>query len=382
VTPDRSSPSRAPGPGPDLPFDLDYPRLLLVGLVVAVLVGVLVAGTTSAAAFGVYNPGWEGVSELRGVAEGAGAEPVVVTDASRYATAEPERTVAVVLSPDRAYTDREAARVRAFVRAGGTLVVAEDFGPNADPLLAAVGAGTRFDGALLRDERSAWRSPAMPVAPDVTNRSATPYTEGVGAITLNYGTVLDPGPNATVLVRSSPFGYLDVDGDGSLDDDESLGSRPVVAVEPVGEGRVVAVSDPSVFLNAMLERPGNRRFARNLFEAGDRVLLDHSTSTVPPLSAALLAVRSSPALGFAVAGAVLSLVGAWGTGWVGRFSALVSTRVPWAGRRRTGSRTGVDVDADALVAHVRRRHPDWDPDRVRRVAQGVLPDPDERREDE
>jgi hypothetical protein len=132
----------------------------------------------------------------------------------------------------------------------------------------------------------------------------------------------------------------------------------------------------------MLERPGNRRFARNLFDTGDRVLLDHSTSTVPPLSAALLAVRSSPVVGFALAATVLSLVGAWGAGLVGRFSALASARLPWTGRRRTGPRTGVDVDADALVAHVRRRHPDWDPDRVRRVAQGVLPDPDERREDE
>jgi hypothetical protein len=379
VTPDRPSPADV---DPDFDFDLDYPRLLLAGLVLAVLVGLVVAGTTSAAAFGVYNPGWEGVSELRGVAADAGTEPEVVTNVSRYATADPGTTVAIVLSPDRAYTDREAARVRAFVRSGGTLVVAEDFGPNADPLLAAVGAETRFDGALLRDERAEWRTPAMPVAPEVTNRSATPYTEGVTALALNYGTTLDPGPNATVLVRSSPFSYLDVDGNGAIDDEESLGARPVVAVEPVGEGRVVAVSDPSVFLNAMLDREGNRRFARNLLGAGDRVLLDHSTSTVPPLSAAFLAVRSSPLLGFALAATVLSLVGAWGTGWVGRLSALASARLPWTGRRRADPRTGVDVDADALVAYIRRRHPDWDEARVRRVAQGVLPDRDERREDE
>ncbi|MEF8789288.1 MAG: DUF4350 domain-containing protein [Haloarculaceae archaeon] len=370
---------REPGPA------LDYPRLLLAGLAVAVLVGVVVAGTTSAAAFGVYNPGWEGTSELRGVAEAAGADPGVVTNASRYGTVEPAGTVAVVLSPDRAYTDREAARIRTFVRAGGTLVVGEDFGSNGGPLLAAVGAGTRFDGALLRDERSEWRSPAMPVATGVTNRSATPYTEGVGTLTLNYGTALDPGPNATVLVRSSPFAYLDADGDGSLDDGESLEARPVVAVEPVGEGRVVAVSDPSVFLNGMLDREGNRRFARNLLGAGDRALFDQSGSTVPPLSAALLLVRSSPALGFGVAAAVLSLVGAWGLGWVGRLGSWLRTRASRAGRgadRPTEDGAGADVDADALVAYLRRRHPDWDEDRARRVAQGVLPAREQRREDE
>lgn len=375
--PPADPPSR---PGPD------YPRLLLAGLALAVLVGVLAAGTTSAAAFGVYNPGWEGTSELRGVAEGAGAEPEVIANVSRYETVDPETTVAVVLSPDRAYTEREATRVRAFVRAGGTLVVAEDFGPNADPLLAAVGAGTRFDGALVRDERSEWRSPAMPVVPEVTNRSATPYTDGVGSLTLNYGTTLDPGSNATILVRSSPFSYHDTNGNGTIDPGESLAARPIVAVEPVGEGRVVAVSDPSAFLNAMLQREGNRRFARNLFGAADRVLIDASGSTVPPLSAALLVVRSSPTLQFALAAAALSLVGAWGAGLTVGLRAALLARLP--GGRRGAERPDADrspptgADVDALVAHVRRRHPDWDEARVRRVAQGVLPAPDERRGDE
>jgi len=291
--------------------------------------------------------------------------------------------VAVVLSPDRAYTDREAARVRAFVRDGGSLVVAEDFGSNADPLLDAVGAGTGFDGTLLRDERSEWRSPAMPVATGVTNRSETPYTEEVSALTLNYGTALEPGPNATVLVRSSPFAYLDADGDGSLGGNESLGARPVVAVEPVGEGRVVAVSDASVFLNAMLEREGNRRFALNLLGSGERVLVDASHSTVPPLSAALVAVRSSPLLGFGLAVVVFSLVGAWGAGWTRRLRSLVPGSLPWGGRRGADRPVpSEDVAVDALVAYLRRRHPDWEEDRVRRVAQGVLPDGAERREDE
>ena len=373
--------SSSPTPAPD--FDLDYPRLLLVGLSLAVLVGLVVAGTTSAAAFGAFNPGWEGTSELRGLAEEAGTEHGVAVNTSRYATVDPGTTVAVVLSPDRAYTDREAARVRAFVRDGGSLVVAEDFGSNADPLLDAVGAGTGFDGTLLRDERSEWRSPAMPVATGVTNRSETPYTEEVSALTLNYGTALEPGPNATVLVRSSPFAYLDADGDGSLGGNESLGARPVVAVEPVGEGRVVAVSDASVFLNAMLEREGNRRFALNLLGSGERVLVDASHSTVPPLSAALVAVRSSPLLGFGLAVVVFSLVGAWGAGWTRRLRSLVPGSLPWGGRRGADRPVpSEDVAVDALVAYLRRRHPDWEEDRVRRVAQGVLPDGAERREDE
>jgi hypothetical protein len=193
-------------------------------------------------------------------------------------------------------------------------------------------------------------------------------------------------------VRSSTFSYLDANGNGRPDGNETLASYPVVAVEPVGEGRVVAVSDASVFLNAMLERDGNRRFARNLLGSRERVLLDASHSTLPPLSAALVAIRSSPVLGFGLGVAVLSLVGAWGAGWTGRLRGVFTALLPGGDRRGTdperGDRRGggrpasPGVDVDALTAYVRRRHPDWDEDRVRRVAQGVLPDGDERRQDE
>jgi hypothetical protein len=204
----------------------------------------------------------------------------------------------------------------------------------------------------------------------------------VGSLTLNHGTTLEPGANATVLVRSSTFSYLDRNANGAIDPEESLAARPVVAVEPVGEGRVVAVSDPSVFLNAMLEREGNRRFARNLLGSGDRVLLDVSHSTVPPLSAAVLAVRSSPGLGFALAVGTLSAVWAWGVGWTGRLRRALLVRLPGTGRPRADSPGPSAADVDALVAHLQRRHPSWDEARVRRVAQGVLPGRDERREDE
>lgn len=48
----------------------------------------------------------------------------------------------MVLSPDKPYTDARTERLREFVRRGGTLVIAEDFGPNDNALLEGVGAST------------------------------------------------------------------------------------------------------------------------------------------------------------------------------------------------------------------------------------------------
>lgn len=294
----------APGP-----TTLGYPRALLVTLALAVVATLVVAAGTSTAAFGAYNPRWDGAADLRATADAAGTDSEVVLNTSRYGEVQPRDTVAIVLSPDERYGPTEAARLRRFVRTGGTLVVAEDFGPHANPLLAAVGADARFEGSLLRDERYNFRSPSMPVARNVSDHS---LLTGVNALTLNHGTVVEPN-GATVLANSSGFGYLDTGRNGQLDDDESLSSYPVATVEPVGEGRVVAVSDPSLFINVMLDRPGNRQFVRNLFAAHDLAVLDYShAGRLPVLAVALLVVRRTPTLQVALGLAGLAAVGAWG----------------------------------------------------------------------
>lgn len=343
------------------------PRAILVVFAAVTFLALAVAASTSGTAFGAYNPAWDGASDLRERARAADTGSTIVRDVDEYPTGPAaDGTVAVILSPDTPYTGAEIDRLRAFLRAGGTLVVAEDFGPHGNSLLADLGAGMRFDGRIVRDERYSYRSPAMPVARNVTAEGQ--LTAGVDRLTLNHGTVLIPGANATTLVSTSEFAYLDGNRNGELDDAEVLATRPVAAVEPVGTGRVIAVADPSLFINAMLDRSGNRAFVTNLFLASDRALLDYSHSAgVPPLAAALLAVRRSGLLQAGIGLAGVGAVAAWGAG----------LRVPLA--RRLGRRSGTDtgsggpvMDAEAMTAYLTRRHPEWDAERVRRVTQGVL----------
>jgi len=333
------------------------PPALLAVLTGTLLVALVFGATTTTAAFGAYNPAWDGASDLQAQADAVDSESKLAVNTSVYTAVDPNETVAVIITPDEQYGPRDIARVRQFVSSGGTLVVAEDFAPHSNPLMSGIGAETRFDGRLLRDERHYYRSPNITIATDVTRH---PLTVGVDNLMLNHGTTLtnvDTVNQSEILVNTSAYAYLDGNRNSQLDDVESLQRRPVVAVEELGRGRIVAVSDPSLMINAMLERPGNRAFVRGLFASRNQVVLDYShAQSLPPLSYAFVVVRGSGSLQAAIVLTLVALVGA-----VARYPGrVVGVLVP--------DESDSPVDKDAIVAQLRAEHPDWDTDRIERVA--------------
>ena len=348
-----------------IPTNRTYPELLAGALGVVVVVSLLIAASISGVAFGVFTPTWEGTSELRNEAEMAGAEPIVLTDTERYDRIQPDGALAIVLSPDDPYEDAGLERLSRYVENGGTLVVADAYGPHTNPLLEDLGASTRVDGDPLRDEQNYYRSPALVVAPEVATH---PYLIGVDELTLNHGTALNPG-EATVLVSTSEFAYLDRTGTGDLADGDEMGTYPVVTAEQVGEGQVIVVSDPSVFINAMLEREGNRAFVQGLFSTHDRVVFDTSHSgEVPPLAAATLTLRESPILQVGIGGVLVVGIGA-----IYRWPTLKRTGGRIRQLKPTWKKTTREVPTKSEMRSVLEdRYPDWDPERRERVASAVI----------
>ena len=351
--------------------ELGYPQYLLIGLVCVLVIGTIVAGTTSGSAFGGYNPSWDGTTTLRGVAADSGADATIATNVSEYTATDPTETIAVILSPDTAYSTAEAATVREFLTAGGTVVVAEDIGPHTNPLLNELNASTRINGTAVRDERSYYQSPALPVASNVTEHELTTDME---QLTLNHPSYLDlnrsgaPQPaDRQVLVSTSGFTYADRNSDDNLNDAETLRARPVVTVESVGDGTLIVIADPSVFINSMLGRGGNRRFTRNLIDPRDTVLLDYShQAAVPPLIEAQLLLQRTPLLAGLV-GLLLTVgVGLGGSRRV-REHAWVTEIIETQNRP-----VSAEPDPDALAEYLRSRHPDWDAQRLEHVMEVVL----------
>ena len=353
------------------------PRVVLYALAVAVGLALVVAASTTGAAFGAYNLEWDGTSDLRELADRQ-TDSQVLLDTAPYERGDPNGSVAVILSPTEPYGPNDTRRVREFVDAGGTLVVADDFGPHSNALLDGLNASARFNGTQLRDERNYYRAPSLPVA---TNVSETRYTGGVDRVTLNKGTAIDPG-NATVVATTSPFAYLDRNGTGNLSSGDELGAYPVVTVESVGEGRVVAVGDPSLFINAMLSQPDNAAFVTAVFGAHDRALLDYShAARQPPLAVASLLFRSSTPLQLGVG--ALAVGGVWGRAWLagglgGALRRSLSAVLPSRWRRRLpawlrgAERDEGPVDEAKILATLRDRYPEWDESRLRRVMTDVL----------
>lgn len=278
---------------------------------------------------------------------------------SAYDGTTPDRPITVVRSPTDPDGD-DATAIASFVRAGGTLLVAADYGDHGNALLATVGADARVNGTPLRDEQHAGPSPAFPRAQTTPNHT---YTERVDGLMLNHGSVVEPG-NATVIARSSEFSYLDTNRNQQLDESEVLAQRPVVTVETVGEGTVIVVSDPSLFLNAMRERSDNAAFLEAIVENHEHVLLDvsHGVSP-PPLVTARVLLQRSGVLGFLGGSlSVLALV-------VLAEPLGVSTRLR---ERRRAPVQQPQLSADEIAAGLRARHPEWDEARIDRVTESLL----------
>jgi len=346
---------------------LSLPQVLLTAYIAIMVIALVYAASTSSAAFGVYNSQWDGAGELQNVAADAGTNVTVGTNVSQYPTTDADGTVAVVLSPTESYSQTERERVAAFVQNGGTLVVAEDYRPHGNTLLAAVGADARFDGRALYDNQNYYRNSSFPEA---TPAGDYPETAGVDTVVLNYGTTVRPG-DATTLVNTSEYAYLDTNGNAELDNEEQLASRPVVTSESVGDGRVIAVADPSIFVNAMLERGDNRRFVQNLLAGHDAALLDYShAGSVPPLAAAVLAVQRSDAL--------LLLCGVVLVGTLLAFDRRLDESLRNWLREYRGHDRDPHLFRDGVEQYLRERHPDWDGVQVERVTEAVIKQRSER----
>lgn len=267
------------------------PRALLVALLGIILIVVIVSASNSAAAFSIFNPSWDGASGVQSTATQAGIETRVALSPDVYGDVDPAPTVAVIIGPTTTYTPAELGRIQTFVEEGGTLIVADDFG-SGNHLLRGVGADSRLNSELLRDPRNHGVTTAMPI---VSLTATDSSFSGGSSVMLNHGTVVETG-DGTVLARSSEFSYLDRDRDGEIDDNESLEPYPVVVRENHGDGRIIVVSDGSIFINAMLEREDadNAAFTRALIADADLVVLDGTqSSATPPLQTGLITLRSN-----------------------------------------------------------------------------------------
>jgi hypothetical protein len=234
-------------------------------LAAAAALGLAAAASGRAhAAGGDYDPdsvAWNGLATLSAVARGMGLD-VVAFDDLRFDELRPHDAL-LLLYPTRSI---DPGRVSAFARRGGRVVVADDFGAGGN-LLSHFGvlrrAGSAGLGARLHGD--------LAFAPIAEPRGG-PLAADVRGLVTNHPAVFT---HTAELEPSFAFPSGEV----------------LVAAGEVGAGRIVALADPSVLINRMLELEDNLQFAINLLRyldpdgrAGRLVVVsgDARPSGVPP----------------------------------------------------------------------------------------------------
>jgi hypothetical protein len=348
-------------------YELTYPRLLLVGVVLVTSLTLVFAVGTSSSAFGSYNYGWDGTSELRTTATESGADIQVGRSTTAYRDRDgidATDATAFVIRPTRPYTEGETEPIREFLDNGGTVVVGADDSAAPNQLLAELGAESRFDGRQLRDNQRYYLSPALPVA---SNVEESPLTQDVSQLTLNHATAIEAPENGTTIVRSSGFAYMDTNANGELDDWETMDRRPVVVSEDVGAGRLILVGDASVFINAMLDRPDNQQFTRNVLTDSEVALLDYSHREGLPIAIEFVLLAAGLPIVQALPVVVLAVVA--GAIWVG-----LPTRPDRKREDLPGGTEPTDASYEITVSRIADRYPEWSDERVKRVAKSITRD--------
>jgi len=266
--------------------------------------------------FKVNNTGWNGASEF------GNRMSTVVIDAFEDIPSRPENTVLIVI-PYTKFMLAELDQMSSYVSGGGTLILMDDYG-HGNEVLEALGVDYRFDDVPLLDPVISHKNAQFPM---ITNIDISPLTFEVTALVFDHAVRLIDVPDAEVVARSSSFSFIDLDGDTLYDHGlEAQDSSVVVANTTIGEGRIIAISDPSIIINAMIDMEDNYTIMANatqLSASNPKVYLDQSHLAEEKLGKIKTVLRTArdvaayPAVLLVMVGAVL----------------LITLRPLWAKRR-------------------------------------------------
>lgn len=213
--------------------------LAKIAFLLAVPALLCVATRALASPFDLSGTDWEGGQELVRLARSElGAARVVATQQLDFRELRPDDGL-VLLYPERNLDVEQLAR---FMKAGGRVVLLDDFG-RGDSLLRHFGMDRV--PAPRRPAESLRRNPNLALAEPA---SAHPVVSDVQRVVTNHPTGLShPDLSPVLKIRSQDEGEV------------------VIAVAgAVGQGRLLAVADPSIVMNSMLRYAGNKAFARGI----------------------------------------------------------------------------------------------------------------------
>jgi hypothetical protein len=343
--------------------------------------------------FSIFNSGWNGASDLAILTykagkfvptfeiERTGTEMTIVPLDLKDIGLDPLTSALAIIGPTKPFSEEEGSIVGDFVRHGGVLLLADDFGTGND-LLEGMGATSRFSGELVMDlayDKKPECSVCFDVRPD-------DMTRDVSTLLLNHPSSLKvDSATSEVFAYSSVASWLDINNNRNQEWGEPRGPFPILAREVMDQGTIILLSDPSVLINGMSEHLDNAIFGTNLMaEASvDRyeVFFDEShRDFFDPVSVMMVFTGVvSPEAKFAVAALAFALA-LWiatdimetTASLVVRTARKIAARIARilhiSRRKRDEEPSRGPVDIESVVSEAMAKHPDWRAGLVRYLA--------------
>jgi hypothetical protein len=243
--------------------------------------------------FSIYNTEWDGTSEFRIMAEDLEHDVNVIHTSMSVIYRFNGSATLVILGPVRDFTFDAVLTIFDHLKAGGSVLVADDFGtanssfywlnqmlttwlPGSLP--PGVDGFLSYTGGVLLDLDSYAESPKLPIIRDfVAGIDNGALTQGVRELRLNWASTLSPRCmlGYTGIAYSTIRSWCETninDTNPYPDEGEWAGRLPVAGALEIpanvgaerSVGRLVAISDPSIFNNDMIFQGDNDRFASNI----------------------------------------------------------------------------------------------------------------------
>ena len=239
---------------------------LVIAIIVAIILSVVIWSLPSTGDFHANNLSWNGAKDTNSFL------PMSPLHSLDELPAVVHETTLLVI-PYLDFTNSELKKLSDFVNRGGNLILADDFGFG-NHALDYLGLEARFAGQPLLDPVYYYINPSFPRIIDI---KPTPITGDVEVLTLNHATGLHNIEEDEAAAISSLFSFLDENGNGKKDELEATGPLPVISQHSLGNGTVILISDPSIFINSMNDIGNNDVFLMNLSAfTTSSILIDES----------------------------------------------------------------------------------------------------------
>jgi len=215
-----------------------YGFLIFFGIVLLILpVAVPVIKTT--AEFSMFNTKWNGCSKFAKLLKEKGK---VVPILYSYNSIELKKLdgVLVVIGPSVEFSEPEAKEVKEFLKHGGTVFVADDFG-TANTLLEKLGVKARFSRKKLKNLFYI-KNENFPLLVRINNPI---LAQNVSKVILNV-------PSTITGIKKDACGC------------RVFGSCVLAELE-YEKGKIILLSDPSILINEMFDE--NKNFIKNLIQS-------------------------------------------------------------------------------------------------------------------